>query len=300
MPEQTDPQSTDLVMGGTAPSPIDAVVLGGISGLKARFEHAEIEQKRSILSEAIQYGEEGIALLWRGLEDDSLKVRSHSYFLLKSVGVQARELEMGIPLKVGDHIYGVYQSSVTYGDDWYYINSSIDDEEEDDEDWDDKPDFYHVGQTKEGKEFVYISEVPGRDPSMSEYDYYHPSLVRHYIEQVVAEEVAQAVYCNHFSDLYCEIHEIDETWSAPDIDLRAWVETNNITIDAVFTEDRGGWGDQEWQYRCRVLMSLQKQKQFNRLRELWEQLEYSPLGFVHEHLIDRTCYLRLSNDDTTA
>ncbi|GAP93778.1 hypothetical protein [Leptolyngbya sp. NIES-2104] len=297
MSEQADPKATDLVMGAAMPPPINAVALGGVEGLRQRFALASLDQKRELLPLALNYHEVGIDFLIDAVSDAELIVRAEACELLAKVnsGKAESAIDRGIPLVPGDRVYGVYQSSVSYGDDWYYINCLVDEEEEEEDLWDDKPDFYRVGQTKEGKEFVYVSDVPQYDQSMSEYAYYHPSLIHYCIEQIAAEEAARAVYCNHFSNLYCEIHEIGETWAAPDINLRTWVETNKITVDAIFSEDQGGWGDHERQYRCSLLMSLHRQKQFNLLRELWDQLEYSPLGFVHECVIDRPCYLRLSN-----
>ncbi|BAU15489.1 pentapeptide repeat protein [Leptolyngbya sp. NIES-3755] len=293
MSEQTDPKPTDLVRGGAVPPPIDAVVLGGIDGLKARFGQAEIEQKRSILSAALQYGEEGLGLLWRGLEDDSLKVRSHSYFLLKSTGVKAPELEMGIPLRVGDRIYAAYQSAVAYGDDWYYIYNFLY-YEEDAEWFRENSSFYHSCITSGGGQFEYVSDAP-EDNLEDVSD--EPHLIGFFIEQARAEQAAETAYRDKFKHLDCQIYDIDHS-RQHEFDLKNWVDINQITVDVNFPDEREGWGNSNWQYNCCVLMSLQKQQQFDLLQELWEQLGYSPLGFVHEYVIDRNCYLRLSNYET--
>src|ERR687885_2402616 len=75
------PRTDDAVLGGTAPSPVGCVVLGGLEGVKRRLAAAAIEQRLAALQDALQYGEAGLELVMLGLEDKSWQVQ-HSAFSL--------------------------------------------------------------------------------------------------------------------------------------------------------------------------------------------------------------------------
>lgn len=60
---QQGPRPDDVVLGGQSFAPPDAAVLGGIEGVKERFEWGAIEQKKAALDQALQYGENGLAFL---------------------------------------------------------------------------------------------------------------------------------------------------------------------------------------------------------------------------------------------
>ncbi|HEY9611343.1 formylglycine-generating enzyme family protein [Allocoleopsis sp.] len=76
------PRTDDAVLGGTAPSPVGCVVLGGLEGVKRRLAAAASEQRVAALKEALQYGEAGLELVMLGLEDDSRQVRYAAFSLL--------------------------------------------------------------------------------------------------------------------------------------------------------------------------------------------------------------------------
>jgi formylglycine-generating enzyme required for sulfatase activity len=76
------PRSDDVVLGGAVRLPVDAVVLGGLEGVKRRLAAAAIEQRVAALKEALQYGEAGLELVMLGLEDKSLQVQHTAFSLL--------------------------------------------------------------------------------------------------------------------------------------------------------------------------------------------------------------------------
>jgi hypothetical protein len=63
--------------------PTNAAVLGGIKGVKRRLASAIIEQKIAAVSEALKYGEAGLDLVIRALEDESEQVEKAAYLLLR-------------------------------------------------------------------------------------------------------------------------------------------------------------------------------------------------------------------------
>jgi hypothetical protein len=301
MTELTTSQAWDLVLGGAVSPPVSGAVLGGVTGLNQRFEQPE--QKLAALQDAVQYGMDALSLLQRGLEDADLRVRSQAYQSLQAIGFCSPEMERGIPLRVGDQIYSVYESSISYGDDWYYISSAVGE-------WyhEDFP-LYKSGEDSSGIEFDYISDLP-QDHQMHPSDAYeNPSLVAHFIEQAAAQSKAQIVFQEKIGKLDCQIEMIERAYSSSEpeedeiedwearrnayraaFNLRTWVETNGAVIDREVVED---WRDPEFEYEISVLRSLESQKRFDLMREIWQPLGYSALAFVHEYVIDRPCYLRL-------
>jgi len=61
LPQQ--PRPDDAVLGSQSLAPIDGAVLGGIEGVKQRFEVGDFEQKKQALDQALQYGDRGIEFL---------------------------------------------------------------------------------------------------------------------------------------------------------------------------------------------------------------------------------------------
>ncbi|MBL1178697.1 hypothetical protein [Pantanalinema sp. GBBB05] len=315
MSESSVPKAQDLVLGGEMPPPVSGAVLGGLVGLQQRFQQSELAQKLAALEAAATYGAEAIPLLRQGLESADLTVRSAAYSQLRKLGVSSPDLERGIPLRVGDRIYGVYESAVSYGDDWYYIYARID--EDDYDNFLEESGFYQPSQDSNGYKLEYVADAP-EDNQRAPYEDYNPSLVAYCLNPATAEAKAQIVYEEKFGKLGCEIYELDmciesdedgleeddQDVDAEDIpqsniskgfNLKAWVEANQVIVDAKLPYN---WKDDDWSYRIQVLMSLQNRKQFSLLRELWQQEGYRPLAFVHEYEIDRPCYLRLHTLET--
>ncbi len=89
MNNNNKPKKYDAVLGGNNPPPLDGLVLGGIAGVKRRFDKANSEEEKiSFLKEALKYKElgrdwlleiieqsygdmawEAFDLLWNNLED---------------------------------------------------------------------------------------------------------------------------------------------------------------------------------------------------------------------------------------
>src|SRR4028118_255579 len=82
-PNPNEPREYDAVLGGEAPMPTNAAVWGGIEGVKRRWASGAIEQKIAAVSEALKYGEAGLDLVIRALEDESEQVEKAAYFLLR-------------------------------------------------------------------------------------------------------------------------------------------------------------------------------------------------------------------------
>jgi hypothetical protein len=77
------PTEYDAVLGGQTPAPIDAVVLGGLEGVKRRLASPVVAQRVAALSEAIKYGVDGLDLVIECLGDRSCKVRHAACLLLE-------------------------------------------------------------------------------------------------------------------------------------------------------------------------------------------------------------------------
>ena len=77
------PKEYDAVKGGKSQVPLGAAVLGGIPGVKNRLASPIVEVKIAALSEALKYGDAGLDLIIRVLQDESMAVKFAAYSLLK-------------------------------------------------------------------------------------------------------------------------------------------------------------------------------------------------------------------------
>ena len=82
-PNSNQPTEYDAVLSSQFLIPTNAAVLGGIEGVKKRLASAIIEQKVAAVSEALKYGETGLDLVIRALEDESEQVEKAAYLLLR-------------------------------------------------------------------------------------------------------------------------------------------------------------------------------------------------------------------------
>ncbi|NBD32512.1 MAG: SUMF1/EgtB/PvdO family nonheme iron enzyme [Cyanobacteria bacterium] len=89
------PKETDAVLGGKN-TPQRGLVLGGIEGVKQRLQAPDENAREQALHQALNYGEEGLALVIASLEDESLRVNSTAYELLLKQPNPSKELQVTI------------------------------------------------------------------------------------------------------------------------------------------------------------------------------------------------------------
>jgi formylglycine-generating enzyme required for sulfatase activity len=89
------PKDTDAVLGGRN-TPQRGLVLGGIQGVKQRLQAPNEEARAEALYQALNYGEEGLALVIAALTDKSLKVSNRAYELLLKQPNPSKELKVAI------------------------------------------------------------------------------------------------------------------------------------------------------------------------------------------------------------
>ena len=81
--ESNQPREYDAVLGGQAPPPITAAVLGGIEGVKHRLASPLIEARIAAVNEALKYGDAGLDLVIKALQDADRQVQRSAYFILR-------------------------------------------------------------------------------------------------------------------------------------------------------------------------------------------------------------------------
>ncbi|WP_338022919.1 response regulator [Argonema galeatum] len=77
------PREYDAVLGGQNPPPANAVVLGGLEGVKWRLASADVEQGVAALKEALNYGEAGLDLVIQVWKDELGQLKWAAYSLLR-------------------------------------------------------------------------------------------------------------------------------------------------------------------------------------------------------------------------
>ncbi len=93
---QNQPKDFDAVLGGESPPPVDAAVLGGIEGVKRYLSSPVVKVRVAALSETLKYGDAGLDLLIRALQDESKMVQRSAYQLLrKRVEPQVKQALQG-------------------------------------------------------------------------------------------------------------------------------------------------------------------------------------------------------------
>jgi hypothetical protein len=80
---EPNPHESDLVLGGQNPPPVDAAILGGLAGVKQRLESESIAERLQALNNAVAYGDDGIDLALRSLNDEAIEVQKLAEKLLR-------------------------------------------------------------------------------------------------------------------------------------------------------------------------------------------------------------------------
>ncbi len=82
MENHQQPKPYDAVLGNQNQAPEGAAVLGGIEGVKQRLNNENLEVRITALHQALNYGEPGIDLIIKALEDESPQVQIKAHSLL--------------------------------------------------------------------------------------------------------------------------------------------------------------------------------------------------------------------------
>lgn len=77
------PREFDAVLGGQNSFRNDAAVLGGLEGVKKRLNNPATQERIAALPIALNYGEEGLNLIIKALNDKSWQVEQAAYLLLR-------------------------------------------------------------------------------------------------------------------------------------------------------------------------------------------------------------------------
>ncbi|MEM7712607.1 MAG: hypothetical protein AAF349_03350 [Cyanobacteria bacterium P01_A01_bin.68] len=271
------PREYDAVLGGNSPPPVNGVVLGGVEGLKRRLETGNTQQRVDSLADAVKYDDAGVDLLIEALKDADIEVRAKAYELLKNQDSKKarKSIVNGIPLNIGDKVYCVYQSSLSYGDDWYYLDNEITDFYEED-----YPFYKACIGDKEGYSF-YITDSQ-KDIDLDEY--YDPKLIFIFFDESEAQKAAKSLHLKRLLEIEDVEFGMIDTEKEP-IDLDAWCQENR----ADFTRNNG---EEDWKFLDRIFRILLKDKNVEMLNKLWTDTVNGNLSFIHERIIDKNCYFK--------
>jgi hypothetical protein len=80
----SNPQESDLVLGGFCPPPVNAAILGGLAGVKQRLASESIAQRLEFLTNALKYGDSAINLALQSLIDPADEVKQFARKLLRT------------------------------------------------------------------------------------------------------------------------------------------------------------------------------------------------------------------------
>ncbi|MBW4473106.1 MAG: hypothetical protein KME45_22415 [Stenomitos rutilans HA7619-LM2] len=298
MANDSQPQQSDLVLGGHVHPPTSGAILGGIQGLHQRLEVASPDQKVELLPQSLSYGEAGIDLLVEAVNDAVLIVRATACQLLQKIDSPKAQQAIadGLLLNPGDRIYTVYESYLGYNDCWYYLADSVEE----------------------------ICRAYDGVNSLSEfYNEYQHGLVSQHLSQANAEIAAQVHH--QWRALKENISDIGQNES---FRLIEWCKTNNVLvrlpgesrsafeqrINSFYSlqndlklgkEQQSIWKEWEkddyeiddwWEIQrdleCKVVEILKSSQQYELLGQLWLEA-VGCLAFVHEEIVTAPTYVKV-------
>jgi hypothetical protein len=82
------PNEYDAVLGNQVSAPVGGAVLGGLLGVKRRLASVVVQQRIVALSEALNYGQDGLNLVIQALLDESEQVQQTACLLLQQLRTQ--------------------------------------------------------------------------------------------------------------------------------------------------------------------------------------------------------------------
>ncbi|MBW4694054.1 MAG: hypothetical protein KME27_20095 [Lyngbya sp. HA4199-MV5] len=269
------PQATDGILGGQTPPPVNSATLGGIEGLQQRLAIAPSEERSHLLSTALSYGEAGIDLLIATLNNDSaLTVRATAYQLLQSVDLEKAKtaIASGILLNPGDRVYSVYQSAISFDDEFFNLETNVFEECESFEDF---------IENVEWREMGYESYESFYEDHLDDYQSHVPQKKSRHLSRAVAEREADLLH----QKLAWEWDEQEYTGSF-DIpltfhrNLQEWCAVNQVNCEKPFIST----------------YTLSNWLKTSENRELFAKLWRDAVGkfaFVREEAVNEPQYLKL-------
>ena len=84
MLDNQKPKQYDAVLGGQSPVLEGAAVLGGLEGVRLRLSNPDQKVRIAALSQALNYGEQGLDLIIESLKDEFWDVQDAAYFILSA------------------------------------------------------------------------------------------------------------------------------------------------------------------------------------------------------------------------
>lgn len=225
--ESEEPREFDAVKGGQAPPPVSGAVLGGIEGLRQRFASLNEQVRIDAIANALNYGDEGIDILVKALKDSSLQVRGSAYEILKQSNQAESEIRLGIRLNVGDKIYCVYRSSLSYGDDLYYLEDST---HQDYITYEDEEEFFYKPQLDDGDGYAhYITALTEKKKAYWNYGGL-PEWTSLHISKDKAKEAAKNLHIQRLLEIDDEYGMISNQPFYNKDQLNQWCKDNGLCI----------------------------------------------------------------------
>lgn len=176
--------------------------------------------------------------------------------------------------------------SLSYGDEWYYLQDSIN---EDQRDYEDKEQLFYKPQSDDGDGYSHYI-IALREEKADWYDGAAPEWTSVHISRDKALEAANNLHIQRL----LEIDEYGMIYAQPFHDkgqLSQWCKDNGLCITSNLHEY-----ENEYDFQIRIFKFLQQSVDINLLNKFWEFTVNRRLAFVYERTIDRKCYLKTTDN----
>ncbi|GJD23960.1 hypothetical protein RIVM261_089160 [Rivularia sp. IAM M-261] len=282
-----EPREFDAVKGGQLPPPLNGAVLGGIEGLRQYLASLDEQVRLDAVANASEYDDEGIDILVKALKDTSLQVRVNAYKVLKELNKAESEIAKGIRLNVGDNIYCVYRSSLSYGDDFYYLEDST---HQDYITYQDEEECFYKPQLDDGDGYAhYITALKEKKKSYWDYGGL-PEWTSLHIFKGRAKEAAKNLHIQRLLEIDDEYGMIYNQPFYNKDQLSQWCNNNGLCI-VNLDED-----EYDNEFQIRIFKFLQQSGDINLLEKFWKFTVKGRLAFVYKRKINRKCYFRVMDN----
>ncbi len=219
------------------------------------------EQKTSLLSKALEYGESGVDLLIENLNDPELIIRAKAYELLQNTQSEKAQkaIASGLLLNSGDKIYSVYQSGMWFTDDGYYLDD-------------------HVEYMND----LYLL-VDGEEYFNEEYELRKSKRLFCYLKEEEAEKMAEALHRKLIQNENIGGLGFEWGWREHNPTIEQWCK-NNLGYEQQFFNG--------WQSHKKVLDYLYLPKNIELLSKFWKD-GVGHFAFFRKEFIQHEIYLRI-------
>ena len=248
-----------------------------------RIANSSIEQKVSLLPQALEYGEQGIDFLIDCLQDAELEVRAKAYNLLQDIDSDKvrNAIAPGLLFNPGDKIYRIHKSTMWFNDSFY--------------------NFYQPEDINEAKHLITYDDYKHQGYKIIRFDEaaYVTTWTPYYTSYQQAKSAAELLHNKRIFEVSITEFDLRDNQAT----IKQWCDRYQITQEVNKLENKKNGLDEGMQlhgmsnktnylYWSTVEEYLRSSQNNNLLNQLWQDL-VGRFAVVNEVIFDKKTYLTI-------